>query len=408
METRICHITGTCAIVAFAWAFGSHAASAQQVADTIRYPNGVLQEVSAKNAQGLTVGQRRFYDRRGLLIEEHVFEGGASQGVLRTFFNDTTVASVVPVQQKVDGQEYVLEVRPNSTVYGLHERSEIKSYEFRNVSPIHLPNQNYQRFNHFYNDPFLHRTRVNVNLNALVTFYDKYGIMTSEKTLIGGVPDGLARTYYPNKQLKSEGHMKTVNGSESLVGKWTFWYSDGIIERKVEFYGGEPSGALMNYGALINQGIYNHPNGQLQYWIEYPRLEDTYHRTDTIESYYETGQLRSRLDWDNRVTVQQANGDASSYQYSGFYEEFYPNGKPKVKGYVVKPPRMRVPTPRFDSHLMDEPYRKGGIWYYFAEDGTLLKAIQFEQLSGVGQVLSGRDLAKAISNLEKDEYFIKL
>lgn len=365
-------------------------------ADTIRYKNGVRKEAITNS--GNFVVSRKLYNKKGILIEEHNFQGGGRSGVLKSYYNDTTVASVVQVAQRMKEKrgkkKYQILIKAGSKTIGYHEGTDEIAYTFVLNKDVELKSKNHKRYNCFYNDIFLlYKTRRQKGLNATITFFDKLGRKTAVGELKNGKAEGIWKEYYSNSQLKSEGKKTTIRTSEHRVGKWFFYTEKGIIEKELEYYDGKKSNTYISIGALINKGIYKNDDGDTLMIIEYPRIEDYRLRTDTIKIFYKKNKLKQQFDTTKFLPVEGVK-EKQLYKYSAKYTEFYTNGNLKAIGFIAKPPRRQIPQDDLEAEKFEATKtciegntRKIGYWYYFKEDGTLHKVVEYKICGGISKEL---------------------
>jgi len=365
------------------------------LSDTTYYRNGTIKEI-ADWKNGIIIGSRKLFDNRGGLVEEHTFLSGNSKGKLISYYKDTLIASIVPVEQKIVNGKYSIFILPEEMVVGYWEGTNIKSYDYTIADPLQLPNDNYVRYNNFYNDPLLYSTRNIAGLNAKVAYYNKNGNMIGEDVFVNGLASGISKTFYPNGQVKSEGHQLQERSRTFPVNKWIYYYEDGVIEKEMEYYNGSGSVKYMEAGKLINIGKYNYRNGAIHMLIRYPQPVDLYPRTDTLEVYYENAQIMKKYDPMDHISFLFSGSD-EGYQFSGKYSEFYENGNPKVVGYIVKIPRYEpsAEDKNLDAYLLEKDNRRVGTWYFFDENGNMINIIEYKYITGeVGKVYSKEDIEK--------------
>ncbi len=375
--------------------------------DTIRYKSGVRKEV-ADWKNGLIIGTRKLYDRRGDLQEEHTFKQSdikyrsgkpySGKGLIKTYYNDTTVASVVPVIQKLKKnsagkKEYTLAIQAKKVVYGFHKGTQNRSYEFSLDSILEWDHsQYYKRFNYLYPDfVLLHKTKTIDGLNTTITFYNNYGVTESTGQIIDGKQDGRRRFFYENRQVKAEGQLKQIRSTVYYVGEWTFYSESGVITRQLKYYNGEKAVNYISWGSLIDTAKYFFPNGNLKYLILHPRPEDFYHRIDTLEAYYPNEKLHFRYDESHKSLIYKtAMKRVDPFEFSGRYEEFYKSGQRKVVGSICKRPRRKLTeeevedgnnkcvTKKSRIPFRGEEYtKKVGWWYYFDEEGNIYNVEEY-------------------------------
>lgn len=359
--------------------------------DTIRYNNKIRKEVGYTEGE-LVKTTRKLYDRRGRLIEQHFFNG-SNKGQIKSYYSDTIVASVISeVYQSIRGEKYTLTVPIGTEIYGFYKGTNIKKYSIIVDSTFNIDySTSYPRYNVIFNDfVLLHQRRMLKGVEgSKLTYYSRDGSIRAEET-IGDLEKGnLYRSFYDNKQVKAEGYIRKVRSSDYYVGKWTFYYKSGIIEKEVKFYNGEMSMRNIKWGTRIDTAIYRYKNAKTQAIVLFPAPEDFNHRTDTIATYYETGQIRSRYDESIKALIRKTGIRRDDvFEFSGLYEEFYEDGELKMRGFLCKPPKRQVsfqernenpisykcisvPTSSPVYFKGDKMTKQIGMWYYFDEKGNI-------------------------------------
>lgn len=377
--------------------------STSQAQDTIYYKSRKIIKEIVKWQDGLVVGERKLYDRRGNLAEEHIFDGRSAEGVLKTYRRrDHSVSSVVPVRQElkeINGEPaYVLTIQANKEVFGYHKpiRKDDKDTSFRYIirEPLILPEKNYTENNRYYNDFELY-TQVIEGLTTTVIYFDREGNRTGELILNDGLKDLIKETY-PGGQVKEEGR-KDEQGKK--IGKWLYYYPTGVLKKEETYFDGKVSTSYIDVGQNIGYENRFFDDGELQMQMRHPLPgEDNEKRIDTIWVYYDNRNVNVHLDTADHFLFFMARpgkqGDSvvyigetpyHPYRHSMKYTEYYPDGKLKVVGYLTKPAREHYDIEKEyfqNPDLMMGP-KKIGPWYYFDEQGQIVKIVRYFNLTGI-------------------------
>jgi len=402
------------------------------LSDTSRYENGVRKEVGYEEGK-LVKTVRKLYDRRGNLIEQHFFNGSNS-GVIKSYYSDTSVASVISVIQSINSDgKYTLTVPAGSEMYGYFKGTNIKKYSLivKNTFDIFYDNS-YDRYNVIFNDfVLLYKRRILPGIEGSKITYFRRDQTEESNSVIGSQDEGsIYRTFYDNKQVKAEGHIKKVRSSDYFVGYWTFYSKDGLILKEEKYYNGEKSEKHIKYGTRIDTAYYRYPlkNGQTQAVVLFAQLDDFSHREDTLETYYENGKIRSRYDESQKTLIRKKGINRDDiFEFSGLYEEFYDDGERKVRGYLCKPPRRQVsldefrqpenkcintPTSNPIYFQNDKMIKQIGMWYYFDKQGDLIDIKEYRLCGDFRkEQLSKKKIEKESSKykLQKEKYeFVKV
>ena len=391
-------------------------------AQIIKYPNGVVKEVGYEKDK-LVSSTRKLYDKRGKLKEQHFFNG-SNKGEIKSYFKDTTVASIITVEQSIKDGKYTLTVPAGSEIYGFFKGTDKKKYDIIVKNEFDIDYTiSYKRYNVVFNDfvQLYKRRWLKGVEGSKLTYYTRNGMIQSSVML--GDPDkgNLYRSFYDNKQVRAEGYLKKVKSSDHYVGQWVFYYKDGVIKKEEKYYNGERAMTYIKYGTRIDTAIYRHQSGKTKAIVLFPQPEDVNHRTDTLETYYENGQLRSKYNEDSKILIRKAIGRDDVFEFSGSYEEFYEDGGRKVRGYLCKPPRRSVPfietqqnehikcisSPTnnpilFQNSILNKMVKQIGMWYYFDEKGNV---IDMKEYRLCGQLFDQRkQLSKKKIEKENKKY----
>jgi len=381
--------------------------SARNLGDTLRYKNNVIKEI-CHFSHGLVVGERKQFDKKGELIETHRFNGNI--GEIRSYYNDSLVASIISkvTQSVVDGN-YTLTIDAGTEIYGFYKGTKNKKYSITVANTFSIDyKESYERYNLFFDDVILlYKRREMKGLEgSLVTYYATDGVKIISTLKIGEQDKG---NYYQminpeNKAVLAHGYIKKVRSSDYYVGKWEFNYSDGILEKIEYFYDGEPSVKHIKYGTRIDTAYYYYQvSGKLKAKVHYPSPEDFNHRTDTLVTMYIDQQVRTRYDESKKAVIYKtAIKKNDEFEFSGLYEEFWPNGERKMRGYLCKPPRRQIPQSEYEQYgqintsiirFIEKPTQNAvyfqndkmikqiGMWYYFNEQGEIIDIKEY-RLSG--------------------------
>lgn len=384
-----------------------------------KYANGKIKE-QADWVDGLIVGKRKFYNDKGILIEEHNFSKDSVEfkdgkpvkgvGTLKTFYTSGKVASIVPIyetlrQVRAD-YEYDLKVDYDVILKGFFENGKI-AYEFKLERPLVLNGSrsvSYKKNNMFYSDVILLNKNINQDgLDADITLYHEDGTLFGKGKIHNGKKIGYWKLLSTAGVIESEGEfLEKGLDIEYKVGNWKYYNSGGILIKEEEYYksGG---GKNFKYGDLINlQKIYDE-KGSLKSVIQYPNFSDVNFYVDTIELYHSNGQLSFK--YNDVDKIEMFNG--MPYNYSGKYDSYYPNGERKETGYLSKIPRGGASESEIAiNECIMKPTKKVGRWFYFNESGKIIKIIEYDFCGNVKQEFAESKVDKENSKyqLQKNSY----
>lgn len=396
-------------------------------AQTTKYPNSVIKEVGYTKGK-LVSTERKLFDKRGRLNEIHFFNGN-NVGKIKSYYNDTTIASVIEVVQSIKDKKYTLTVPAGSEIYGFYKGTDKKKYDIIVKNEFDIDYElSYKRYNVIFNDFVLlyKRRRLKGIEGSKITYYTRFGIQ--QASAIIGSPDvgNLYRSLHDNKQVESEGHLRKVRSSDFYVGEWLFYSTNGVILKEETYYNGETSETHIKYGTRIGEAIYRYKSGKTKAVVLFPQLEDINHRTDTLVTYYDDsseknkkdkeGQLRSKYDEDKKAVIRTRRGD-KKFEFSGLYEEFYENGERKIRGFLCKSPRRAVdfleiqqdqnlkcisyPTNNTELFQKDKTIKQIGMWYYFDDKGNITDMKEYRLC---GQLREKSQLSKKKIEKESSKY----
>ncbi|MEO7989792.1 MAG: hypothetical protein ABI663_09640 [Chryseolinea sp.] len=77
---------------------------------------------------------------------------------------------------------------------------------------------------------------ININVTGEFNDYDIKGKLLFKTTMVRNFLDGRAQYFYKNGQIREEGQYR----KDLREGKWTYYYSDGSIEKVLLFIDGDP------------------------------------------------------------------------------------------------------------------------------------------------------------------------
>lgn len=375
----------------------------------LKWENGKIKE-KADWKDGLIVGSRKFFNKEGKLIEEHIFskdslekdETGVfykSVGELLTYYPSGAIASRLQVIQQLrdsrKGKEYTLRLETGRINVGYHENSENFAYKFVLEKAFYLTGNRmsfYKKDNQYFYDVFLlHDDNNIVGLRTDIEYYYPDGKLQSKGEIHNGKKVNDWKFYYSDGKIESEGAFLS-KGIEIAykVGSWKYYDEQGILTKEETYLNGAPN-KNFKYGDFEGVSKYYYPDGKLQYVVEHPNVKDIELYVDTIEEYYSNGNLKFKYNHANKVDL----NTGLPYNYSGKWESYYENGDYKELGYLGKKPRFQVSEQETNVNsciLTDE--KKIGFWYYFGEDGNLNKIIEYNLCGEVKKELSEKDVSK--------------
>lgn len=383
-----------------------------------KYANGNLKE-QADWKDGLIVGKRKLFNEKGILIEEHTFskdsvefkDGKPVKGIgnLKTFYPSGKVASIIPIyetlrQVRADF-EYDLKVDYDVLLKGFFENGKV-AYEFKLVRPLILNGSrtvSYKKNNMFYSDVILLNKNLNQDgLDAEVTLYHEDGSLLGKGKIHNGKKVGYWKLLNTSGVVESEGEfLEKGLDIEYRVGNWKY-YKNGLIIKEEEYYknGG---GKNFKYGDLINLQKFYDEKGMLISVVQNPNFADVNLYIDTIELFHLNGQLNYK--YNDLDKIEMFNG--MPYNYSGKYDSYYANGERKETGYLSKIPRGGASESEIAiNECIMKPTKKIGRWFYFNENGRIIKIIEYDFCGNVKQELPENKVDKenAKYQLQKNTY----
>ncbi|OFX22216.1 MAG: hypothetical protein A2033_06965 [Bacteroidetes bacterium GWA2_31_9] len=385
----------------------------------IKYPNGKIKE-QADWKDGLIIGKRKFFNDKGVLIEEHRFSEDSVEfkdgkpykgiGTLKTYYQSGSVASVVPIyemlrQVRADF-EYELKVDYDLDLKGYFENGKL-AYIFKMERPLVLNgsrNQNYSKMNMFYPDALLLNKEINQEgLDAEITLYHDDGTLLGKGKMHNGKKVGYWKLLNSSSIVESEGEfLEKGLDIEYKTGIWKYYNESGTLIKEVEYYkvGG---GKNFKYGDFVNLSKFYDEKGILMSIIQYPSVSDINFYVDTVELYHSNGQLNFK--YNDVDKIEMFNG--MPYNFSGKFDSYYSNGNLKETGYLSKIPRGGASEYEINiNECIMKPTKKIGRWYYFNEDGKMIKIIEYDFCGNVKQELATNKVDKENTKyqLQKNSY----
>lgn len=171
--------------------------------------------------------------------------------------------------------------------------------------------------------------------------------------------------------LLYEGHFE----NDVPVGEFTYYYPDGIVKAKTEFFSNGARAMTITYhhsGKKMSEGIYvNKEKDSL--WRYYDSegilLKEEFYKDqqkhDTWKTFYASGQVAEETTWE--YGVQQgpwrqyfsdgqlkSSGNFANNEKQGTFDYYYPNGRLRTTGNY-------------------ENGYKTGEWFYMDEEGKVIK-----------------------------------
>lgn len=171
-------------------------------------------------------------------------------------------------------------------------------------------------------------------------FFYEDGTVSSEGQMVNGQPDGYWQTYYPDGTLKTRGNR--VDGI--LNGVWDFFRQDGTPERSITYADGKRDGLEKTFSAdgnLIAEISWkvDSKEGEARYYYESGELYRTLEFVANKEEgkgfeYGKDGRIITFLSYKDGFlrSIEKVNRLNSSGQQTGYWVEFYPNGRVKWEG----------------------------------------------------------------------------
>ena len=175
------------------------------------------------------------------------------------------------------------------------------------------------------------------NPNGYNTFYHSNGKIASEGYFKNGLPEGIWKTYTTNGILISQGK-KSLGLSDSI---WTFYNSKGLIKNSITYNIDKKNGCAKFYGTLgftIKEVFYLNDiiqNEQIEYYQNgtiksITNFIDGQKTGDAFE-YSEQGEIITELVYDDgflksKKKINRLDADGLK---TGYWRDFYPNGKLK-------------------------------------------------------------------------------
>lgn len=393
----------------------------------LKYPNGKIKE-QADWKDGLIVGKRKLFNDKGVLIEEHNFSKDSVEfkegkpfkgfGTLKTYYSSGKLASIIPIfeslrQVRADF-EYDLKVDYDVALKGFFENGNL-AYEFKLERPLILNGsrtESYKKINMFYPDVLLLNKDINQNgLDAEVTLYHSDSTLFGKGKIHNGKKVGYWKLLRSSGIVESEGEfLEKGLEIEYKVGNWKYYNPSGILIKEEEYYKAGGSKAF-KYGDLVNLSKYYDPKGVLMCVTQYPVATDVNFYVDTIELHYPDGKLNFKYNEPDKIEM--FNG--MPYNYSGKYDAYYSNGNLKETGYLSKIPRSGTSESEISiNECIMKPTKKIGRWYFFNENGKMLKIIEYDFCGNVKQELPENKVEKENSKYQlsknsfKFDYKVKL
>ncbi|MBU0763548.1 MAG: hypothetical protein KJ607_01800 [Bacteroidetes bacterium] len=383
------------------------------------YENGAVKEKIVWKS-GL-VTSRELYDKNGNLLEKHFFDQPmpqqsdgvfAGKGIIRSYYPDGSIASVVPVYQVRDinvksGESYVLKIYGNIKGY-YKGKDTIPAYEYTLPDPLLISGErssSYREFNFFYNDVFLLYPDISFpGLVASVKTYFPDGKTAAEYEVVDGLKSGKYKDYRPNGNVKSEGTYKKTGMTDiAKIGNWKFFREDGTIESEREFFPGGRN-TVLKPGDPVNKGKFYYPDGTLHFVIAYAFPGDQTIRQDTTEIKYPDGRTAYKYLMNEKISIfNPVSGKPEPYDHSGKIEKYNEKGGLTETGYISNIPRKTVSQDELNGNpCIMKDNKKIGSRYYFNDQGVLIKIEKYDICGNLIETLPEKEVKKIAKTYEKE------
>lgn len=379
-----------------------------QSTGVLNYDDGTKKDVFEK--KGDLYLSRELYSKEGKLIEKHIFDadkfeeykgGFISRGLLTTYYDDGTEASVVPViqQKKQDDSEYYLYI--SNEIKGYYKGGKgVVAYSYSVIDPVLISADradSYNKRNAYYPDIFLlYGKEPFKGLVTEITNFNEDGSISSIGEITDGLKSGKWQFNNTGGKTESEGQYKKHGLiEESKVGKWMYYYPDGTKKAVEEYYPGGRSGNL-KIGDLISLGLYYYPDGKLKCKVKYAEPADDNIRMDTLEVYNEQGILVYKYFPDEKMPLfNPVTGGSVPYEYSAKAVWYYGENSISKIGFRSNIPRKKVNQQTLDGNpcIMEEG-KKVGYWYEFDTEGQMTSVLFYNLCGNVKQKYEEKEVKK--------------
>lgn len=178
--------------------------------------------------------------------------------------------------------------------------------------------------------------------DGYVKFYYENGTVSSEGFMKNGKPDGYWKTYYPNGKLKSEGNRKFF----MLDSSWVFYNEKGDTAQIINYKNDKKHGYWITYewkydsikgktGGMISKELYIEDKKQgLSYYYKNGKLQKEIYFKDgkkdgISREYDENGNIVAIIEYKNDFIISREfiNRTDSKGLKQGVWREYYPNNK---------------------------------------------------------------------------------
>lgn len=178
------------------------------------------------------------------------------------------------------------------------------------------------------------------NPNGYNYFYFPSGVVSSEGSMINGLPVGKWKNYHENAKIKSEG-IRNAQGPDSV---WVFFALTGEKERIVTYASGIKEGPEKIFGKKGNlleefNNKVNKKEGKARYYYESGELyREVFFEAGKEEGfgfeYEKDGRLITILSFKQGLlrSIEKLNRFDSQGKKAGLWQEYHDNGKVKEEG----------------------------------------------------------------------------
>lgn len=345
--------------------------------------NPALKEYCTENFEFIKNGPRFLYNEKDILLEEQEYKDGELVGTSKYYYEDGSLKFLTNLNQTIE----------------FYETGELKSkvYKFKKFSKIveYYLNGNLMSIGTFNNS--------NEYIGMGWTFYEN-GQLKKICSYVDNLIDGEYKDYYKNGVIKTDSFY--ILGKENCEFK--SYYENGQIECIIDLEDGKRCGKFFKYyksgqlqdetyysnNAPIDDSLLYYENGKLYAKLAYKNglrvgISQWFYETGELQSiskydlidcnsylnysksYYESGALKSYIQWENALC--EHNDQDYSYNITQGSEiletSYYENGNLRKKQKIVGENKYSIE--RYDENeiLIQKGvfFRDENVFYWIGE-----------------------------------------